>query len=394
MNKEFRWTRSSLFTSTLAGLLLLSSCGLSGFRPAEGVELVVTFGGDVNFARSHMSPNPDTVFKYETVPLVQTTRFLRHEWNGDINFVNVETVVSEVDHDIQDKAFVFRSHPAHFDHLIELGVNAFSLANNHAYDHGLGGMTATLEYFSNASRRNRPLLFAGLGQGADATAPRIINVNGLRVAMSAISIGSPTFAPTAQQVGMSTLGVSGHWSAVLEGLAAAEADLRILSIHHGAENINTLGMAERQRVQQALEAGNVNLVLGHHPHVVRGIAANPEAGQAVFHSLGNLLFVGGAVRDHLPIGHDYGLLGKAYFQISQAGVRLSAIEVLPLRNVHLAPQPMKTERVLETLAHLSQLSVRTDGERGVHFAPVASDPIRGSACFGGPYGPAARELCR
>lgn len=377
------------------GFSVLSTCGLGGDWPARGVEVVVTFGGDVNFARSHMSPDldPDTVFKYEAVALTQTTAFLSAEWTGDINFVNVETVVSAQDHDIEDKQFIFRSHPEQFDHLIGLGVNAFSLANNHSYDHGRGGMAATLDYFTNADRETGPLLFAGLGQGTDATAPRIITVNGVRVAMSAISIGSPAFAPTTMAVGMSTLNTPGHWEAVLAGLAAAEADLRILSIHHGEENVNAVAPVERQRVQQALDTGQVNLVLGHHPHVARGVAADPLDGHAVFHSLGNLLFVGGAVRDHLPVGHDYGMLGKAYFQVSRTSVRLTALEVLPLQNVHIAPHPMEAEHVRATLAHLSDLSVRTDGERGVQFAPVLSDPIRGASCFGGPYGPAARAVC-
>jgi poly-gamma-glutamate synthesis protein (capsule biosynthesis protein) len=380
--------------AVFAGLSLLTTCGPGGNWPADGVEFVVTFGGDVNFAKSHTSPVPDTVFKYEAVPLVQTTAFLRNEWTGDINFINVETVVSDRDHEIQDKTFVFRSHPAQFDHLIELGVNAFSLANNHSYDHGRGGMAATLDYFTNADRNGRPILFAGLGQGAEATEPRIITVNGVRVALSAISIGSPGFAPTREQIGMSMLNMSGHWEAVLAGLAAAKADLRILSIHHGAENVITVGASERQRVQQALDAGQVNLVLGHHPHVARGVAADPLAGRAAFYSLGNLLFVGGAVRDHLPVGYDYGILGKAYFQVSRSGVRLTALEVLPLRNVHVAPLPMAADRVQATLTHLSQLSVLTDGEWGVRFAPVRSDPRRGSACFGGPYGLAARALCQ
>ena len=380
----------AVFTS----LSLLSSCGHGSNRSEDGIEFVVTFGGDVNFARSHTNPISDTVFKYEAVPLVQTTAFLRNEWTGDINFINVETVVSVRDHEIQEKEFVFRSHPEQFDHLIGLGVNAFSLANNHSYDHGWGGMAATLDYFTNADRNGRPILFAGLGLGAEATEPRIITVNGVRVALSAISIGSPVFVPTREQIGMSTLNMSGHWEAVLVGLAAAEADLRILSIHHGAENVITVGASERQRVQQALDAGHVNLVLGHHPHVARGVAADPLAGRAVFHSLGNLLFVGGAVRDHLPVGYDYGILGKAYFQVSQSGVRLTALEVLPLRNVHVAPLPMAADRVQATLTHLSQLSVQTDGERGVRFAPVRSDPRRGSACFGAPYGPAARVLCQ
>lgn len=381
------------FAAVFFGLLLVGACIPHRVSSGEDKELVITFGGDVNFATNRMSPTAGSVFKYEEFALEQTTAFLRHEWNGDLNFVNVESVVSDRDHDIQDKAFVFRSHPAQIDHLRSLGVNAFSLANNHAYDHGRAGMEQTLSYFESASRQTHPIIFAGIGRDTDATSPRIAMVQGIRIAMSAISIGSPVFAPTVTDVGMSTLNVAAHFDEVLSKLASAEADFRILSIHHGAENSIVVAPAEADRVRRALREGKVNLLLGHHPHVVRGVAADPESGQATFHSLGNLLFVGGAVRDHLPIGHDYGLLGKAYYRTSSDGVRLTAIEVLPLQNVHATPRPMQPDRARETLAHLSQLSQRTDGTRGVHFVPFESDVVRGVACFGGPYGPAARRVC-
>ena len=361
--------------------------------PAPAAELVVTFGGDVNFARSRAAPQPDRVFKFASLPLAETTAFLRGEWDGDINFVNIESVVSDRDGDQQPKTFVFRSHPAQIDHLIDLGVNAFSLSNNHAYDHGWSGMAATLEYFEGADSPARPLLFAGIGLGADATAPQIITVNGVRVALAAIGIGPEGFAPRDDRVGMSLLRAEGHLDAVLAGLAAAEADFRILSVHHGIENQITVDAGERALVQRALDEGRVNLVLGHHPHVARGVAADPEAGQAVFHSLGNLLFLGGAVRDGLPVGHDYGMFGKAYFDVSPDGVRLTALEVLPLRNVHLAPEPMTPSRLRATLEHLSALSARTDGDLGVTFSPVGDMPDRGAACFGGTYGPRAQALC-
>ncbi len=381
-----------LFRSLLV-LHLLASCVPSEQIGPGGAELVVTFGGDVNFAHSLVSPSPDTVLRSTVIPLEATTAYLRSEFTGDINFVNVEAVVSSRDHEIQDKEFVFRSHPDQFDHLIDLGVNAFSLANNHAYDHGRSGMEATLRYFQSAAEDSSPLLFAGIGALGEATAPQVEVVNGVRVAFSAIGIGDPRFAPAPGAIGMSMFNRAGHLESVLDGLASSAADLRILSLHLGQENVNTVTDAELRLVQRALDEGRVNLLLGHHPHVVRGVMADPARGQAVFHSLGNLLFVGGAARDHLPVGLDYGVFGKAYFRVTRAGVRLTALEVVPLLGVHVAPRPMDPERVRATLAHLSELSRRTDGELGVQFSQLASDPSRGFACFGGPYGRAARHLC-
>lgn len=374
----------------IRALVLALACAAP---PVTAAELVITFGGDVNFAQSRATPQPDRVYKFGAMPLDQTTAFLAGEWDGDLNFINVETVVSDRDGDEQPKTFVFRSHPAQIDHLIALGVNAFGLANNHAYDHGWSGMAATLDYFRTADSPANPLLYAGIGLAGDATAPQLVTINGLRIAMSAIGIGSEGFAPADGRPGMSLLRAEGHLDAVIAGLAAAEADFRILSVHHGIENQITVDPGERAVVDRALAEGRVNLVLGHHPHVARGVAADPAAGQAVFHSLGNLLFLGGAVRDGLPVGHDYGLFGKAYFDVTPQGVRLTAIEVIPLRNVHLAPEPMAPARLRATLDHLSALSARTDGAAGVGFVPVGDLPDRGAACFAGPYGPAARALC-
>jgi len=357
--------------------------------PAQADELVITFGGDVNFARSRATPAPHQVFKFSTLPLAATTAFLEGEWDGDINFVNVETVVSDRDGDVQPKTFVFRSHPAQFAHLIDLGVNAFGLANNHAYDHGWSGMAATRDFFQGQDSPARPLLFAGVGPVGQATAPHIATYNGIRVAMAAIGIGPAGFAPQGDRIGMALLDAPGALDAVIAGLAAADADFRILSVHGGIENEIAVEPGMRAIVDRALSEGDVNLYLGHHPHVARGVEAGAD--WAVFHSLGNLLFLGGAVRDGLPVGHDYGLFGKAYFDVSPDGVRLSAIEVIPLRNVHLAPEPMSPGRLLATLEHLSALSARTGGAAGVSFGVLGAD--RGAACFGGPYGARARELC-
>ena len=90
-------------------------------------EIVLTFGGDVNFARTRQAPLPDRVRKGGTYRLTDLTQVIAEEWDGDINFVNVETVVSDTDGAPQwGKQFVFRSHPNQFRHLMKLGVNAFA----------------------------------------------------------------------------------------------------------------------------------------------------------------------------------------------------------------------------------------------------------------------------
>lgn len=380
-----RWT-----LRLAAGLMLAMLAGA-----VAATEIVVTFGGDVNFARSRQSPRPLTVQKFGHFRLRDLVGTLAPEWrSADLNFINVETVVSKRDgHPVPGKAFVFRSHPDSFRYLMDLGVNAFSLANNHAFDHGWPGMAATHEFFRSEDRADRPLLYAGIGRDEDAFTPRIITLKGVRIAMSAVSFGSGLWAPSADRAGMVYLSRKPHYQAVLDGLKAVDADLKILSVHYGTENYVGLNPGQRATYQRALNEAGVDLVLGHHPHVARGIEAPAGSNQAIFYSLGNLLFIGGAMKDHMPVGHDFGLFGKAYYQRTAKGLYLSALEILPLKGVHLNPRPMSAARAGATLKFLNALSRQSAGSDAAEFSPSGPDMNRGAMCFAGPLGPAARALC-
>jgi hypothetical protein len=145
--------------------------------------------------------------------------------------------------------------------------------------------------------------------------------------------------------------------------------------------------------RRGLEEAKVNLVLGHHPHVVRGVEATPEKGQAIFYSLGNLLFIGGAEKDSSPLGLDYGLLGRAYFHRAGKEWKLSALEAVPLKGVHHVPYRMSPDGVSRTMKHLNQLSEASVGDRAVTFIPSGPDAVQGLACFPQTWGPRAKALC-
>jgi hypothetical protein len=367
--------------------------------PGAAQEFVVSFGGDVNFSRSYTAPLPDRIVKVGVLPLATTTDTLRPFWAGaDLNIINVETVVSDRDGaSPAGKQFVFRSHPDSFRHLMDLGVNGFALANNHAYDHGRQGMADTLAFFrGEVLRRPGPLLFAGIGEGAAAFAPAVAEIAGVRVAFASASFGSGSFGPEQGATGMAYLSVPSHYAAVLQGLARAQADLRILALHHGTENVLTLDPGQRALFRRGLDEAGVNLVLGHHPHVVRAVEADPGRGQAVFYSLGNLLFVGGAEKDSGPPGADFGLLGRAVFQRDRPGGpwRISVLEGVPLQGVHVAPRLMAPGRAAQTLARLNRLSDLSVGAASaVRFDVGVPEAQTGLACFAPPWGPAARRLC-
>lgn len=367
-------------------------CLFAGAVPAQ--EIIVTFGGDVNFSRTRQSPDAARVVKFGYHSFDSLTEVLSSEWDGDVNFVNAETVVSDRDGSPQwGKAFVFRSHPAAFQHLMDLGVNAFALANNHAFDHGRAGLQATFNFFRGADRADRPLLFAGIGNNETAFAPKIITVKGLRVAMSAVSFGSGSFSPTSNQVGMAYLFAPGQYDKVLAGLRDAQADLKLLSVHYGTENYTGLNSGQAALYRRAIDEAGVHLVIGHHPHVVRGVEVQPDKNAAIFYSLGNLLFIGGAEKDSKGLGVDYGLLGRAYFSVENGKPHLKALEAVPFKGVHLKPRRPGTARAGATIANLNALSRRSVGAAAAEFTLSNPDAPRGLACYGGPYGPRAKQRC-
>lgn len=380
------------------GIVLALLLGLAlAADAARAQELVVSFGGDVNFARSRQSPLPDQIHKFGALPIETATAALSRYWTSDLNLVNVETVVSERDSaGPPGKAFVFRSHPESFRHLMDLGVNGFSLANNHAFDHGWRGLQDTLAFFE-AERRERPepILFSGIGHGRAAFRPAVESFNGVRVAFASASFGSGAFRPLGDNIGMNYMTVPRDFTAVLRGLKEVRADIRILSLHYGTENMIRLNPEQQAMFRRGIEEAGVNLVIGHHPHVVRAVEAAPDKGQAIFYSMGNLLFIGGAEKDSAPLGQDYGLLGRAYFQRNGDGTwQIAALEAAPMRSVHLAPVPVRGDRLRQTIDHLNLLSAQSVGEAAVTFtASLLADQPTGLACFGDRWGPRATALC-
>ncbi len=374
--------------------LALALWGLLLPLAAGAQEIVVSFGGDVNFARSRTAPSPDTIHKFGALPIESATAALAPFWDADLNFINVETVVSERDGPDPGKTFVFRSHPESFRHLMDLGVNGFGLANNHAYDHGFQGMEDTLAFFTaEAAARGTPMVFAGIGAGEAAFQPSIVTIRGVRIAFAAASFGSGSYGPEYGPVGLAYLTVPAHYAAVLKGLREADADLRILALHYGTENMIALDPGEQALFHRALDEAGVNLVIGHHPHVVRAVEADPARGQAIFYSMGNLLFIGGAEKDSAPLGLDYGLLGRAYFQKGPGGWRITALEAVPFRSVHIAPVLPDPARTARTIEHLNRLSASSLGAAAAVFGPPTGVGEAGAACYAPPWGPRARALC-
>ena len=178
----------------------------------------------------------------------------------------------------------FRAPGALAADLAEAGFDGCSVASNHALDRGETGIAATLD----------ALDAAGLGHSGTARSPeedraaRLYEAGGIAVGHLSYAYGFNGFQPPA---GKEWLVDPIDPARILEDAAAlrtAGAELVVVSLHWGNEYAHGVTAAQ-QEVADALAAapGAVDLVVGHHAHVVQPISK--VGGMWVVWGLGNLL---------------------------------------------------------------------------------------------------------
>lgn len=340
-------------------------------------DLTITFGGDVNFNKTLQDPTGDSAIVHgRPYQFEQLTEGLRALVDGDVNFANIEIVVtSRAALPPQEKAFVFRSHPNSILHLVDIGFNLFGLANNHSYNHGVAGLEETLSTFEGIARKvRRPVAFAGIERTRDDfSRARILRVGSHSIAFAAIGIVDSQFrVGTTSRAGVLNVKNRADYDLTLKSLREAVADIKILSIHTGIEMKTSLEEGQRSMFERALTDGEVDLILGHHPHVVRPVQS--LNGKAIFYSLGNYLMVGSANITGRGIDTDYGLFGRAHFawDASARRLKLQAVEAIPLTDTHLRPRPLGADAAASRIRFLNSLSTRELGSMGMQFRTTAA----------------------
>ncbi|MBI1214170.1 MAG: hypothetical protein GC190_22125 [Alphaproteobacteria bacterium] len=301
-----------------------------------------------------------------------TTQYVGPLINGDINFANLETVVTDRNDLLpQPKLFTFRTHPNAVRHLLRAGFNVLSAANNHAMDYGVDGARETVRNL-NAMLGHGLLAYAGIGLNRDeAAAPHTFELKGNRIAFSAIGIASQGVAD-AKTPGQLAYQYERDFDDVVDRLAATSSDYRILSVHHGSEFEVRTSAEDRHRLRDiALRAAGIDLVIGHHQHVVAGIEITN--GRLIFYGLGNFLHLGTQDMSAFDICRDYGLVARVHLAKERGRFRIRAIEAIPIRRMHVQPtllSPDASRDRIYVLNHLaSALDNPTEGAWGVRFAP-------------------------
>ena len=234
------------------------------------------------------------------------------------------------------KAFFFRAPPIAAQRLAELGVDAVSLANNHALDYGPEALLDTLAHLAAAGVKS---VGAGRDQ-ATAREPLVVPGGDLRVRLVALSDHPSAHAAAPDRPGIAYADLDDglpEWARKAAG-PGPDADA-VLVMPHWGPNMVGAPIRRVRRAAEALAAAGATLVAGHSAHVFHGAAAG------VLFDLGDFL---DDYAIHRELRNDLGLLWLV--ELDASGPR--RIRALPLALDHCftrAANPDETEAILRLL---------------------------------------------
>jgi len=204
--------------------------------------------------------------------------------NADIAGLNFETTLGGEPYSGYP---LFSTPDAFATALRDAGFDIFFQANNHALDRGRQGLERTIDLLDSLGIRH-----TGTFRDREKRSlyyPLMVIRNGIRLAFlnyTCNTNGLPVREPNIVNLLDSQL--------ILEDLALTrhyKPDIIIAQLHWG-EEYRTYPSLQQQRMTRLLLKNGVQIIIGHHPHVVQPMEVAKENGMirsVVYYSLGNFI---------------------------------------------------------------------------------------------------------
>ncbi|MEX2054223.1 MAG: CapA family protein [Candidatus Colwellbacteria bacterium] len=234
------------------------------------------FVGDIMLSRS-VGEYMETIGDYR-FPFTQVAQVLK---DVDVAFGNLESPISSRGAN-QGSIYSFRADPRVVEGLTFAGFDVLSLANNHIWDWGKDALLDTVSTLKGEG-------MSPVGAGANhtqANQPVILEFKETKVAFLAYTNLLPqSLEASSESPGLSEFDLDKIKDAVV--YLKDEVDLIVVSLHWG-EEYETSSNAEQEEIAHALIDSGVDLVVGHHSHVVQELERYGNGWVA--YSLGNFVF--------------------------------------------------------------------------------------------------------
>lgn len=357
------------------GLMIIFTVVL-GSPDLSRAEFTITIGGDLNLNPSGEAPDARGACKHGDCFFWQEVfQFLEPLLIGDLNFYNLETVLTDGANIKTPRGgrFVFRTHPEGIRYAKKIGLNWVGVANNHVGDYGTDGIINTVENLELIAQEPGPFFYHGAARTRhEALQPSLIEIETKTDGKIRIAFAAVTFVRnTPIQVGNRSPGViypenSQDMLELLANLRTVNADFKVLSIHGGKEKGYRLDSWQQETYRYYLQRGDLDLIIGHHPHRVRPVER--VGNKVIFYSLGNYLMMGAGSLNALGPTEDYGLMSRIYLERNLSGrLQIRSMEAIPLFNMHSQVYPLNGSDARRRITELNLLTDEELGPNGVRW---------------------------
>ncbi|MBS4189421.1 CapA family protein [Bacillus sp. FJAT-49705] len=231
---------------------------------------------------------------YDFNPMFQYVRNVLQK--PDLLLANQETILGGTEIGISSYP-LFNSPQEVGDALLEAGIDIVSTANNHSLDKGEIGLISSINYMNKIG-----LPHVGTYKTKENQQSLVIlNKNGIKIAYLSYSYGTNGIPiPKGKDYLVNLI----DKQAMKEEIHRAknEADVVVMSLHWGNE-YQRFPTAEQKELAQFLTNEGIDILFGHHPHVLQPMewmkSSNGHEALIVY-SLGN--FLSGQYQDYKDIG--------------------------------------------------------------------------------------------
>lgn len=250
---------------------------------------VFCFAGDV-----FLSKKPRMAYDEKGIDGIIDESFLKILQSSDFNVANLECSITDDTENAEDKTFTFALPAKYIDALKEVGINLFSLANNHIMDYGADSMLNTIKVLDDNGIHH-----VGAGKNVnEAKRAYIKELDGKRYAFLAASAVLPQ---DSWKASYDRAGVFNGYDIreLCEEIERVKpfVDKVIVYMHWGRELETVSNTWQKQYARRIVNAG-ADLVVGSHSHTVQEIEYYNNV--PIIYSLGNFIY-GGTMRDTVLI---------------------------------------------------------------------------------------------
>ncbi|MFI5730586.1 CapA family protein [Kribbella sp. NPDC051587] len=178
---------------------------------------------------------------------------------------------------------LFQGPPQIATALKQTGYDLCTTASNHSFDGGAAGIDRTLNTLAKAGLRT-----AGTARDRkEAETPTIVDVRGVKIASLSYTFGFNGLPyPNGQTWRAGKLDVAAI-SRMAKEARDRGAEIVVVSCHWGTEYSAKINDQQRELAPQLLADSNIDLVIGHHAHVVQPMEQHD--GKWVAYGHGNLV---------------------------------------------------------------------------------------------------------